>query len=186
LNNWWPFSGDIYLLWEINSLIKKFGIKTIIETGTWKGRTAQLMSTMADTVYTIEIDEEVYNTTNFLDDIPNVHRLLGDSPKVMDEILAKVTHPTLFFLDAHWEDNWPLLEELNIISKHKLNDSVIVIHDIYNPTKPDFHYDSYKGVRLDWDYIRPLITKIYSNYYYYYNNETSGDKCGAIFIHGDI
>jgi len=185
LNNWWPFSGDVYLLLEINSLIKKFGIKTIIETGTWKGRTAQLMSTMVDTVYTIEIDEEVYNTTNFLDDIPNVHRFLGDSPKVLAEILPTVTQPILFFLDAHWGDEWPLLKELEIIEKYRIPNSVIVIHDIYNPSHPDFNYDSYKGVRLDWDYIKPLINKIYHFYKFYYNTETSGDKCGAIFIHGD-
>lgn len=180
----WPFSGDVYLLQDILNLIEKFNIKTVIETGTWKGRTAQFLSGFCEKVYTIEISEEYFNEANYLESSPNITRILGNSPEVLDKILPEIEQPVLFFLDAHWGKYWPLLDELESIKRNGFFKSVIVVHDIFNPLHPEFNYDSYEGVRLDWEYIRRLINSIYSsNYEYFYNNETSGDKCGAVFIY---
>jgi radical SAM protein with 4Fe4S-binding SPASM domain len=86
------------------------------------GRTTQLFSMMVDNVYTIEVNEEYYKQASFLNDYDNIHRYLGDSVEILWEILRYTAKdPILFYLDAHWEDSWPLLGELKTIAKYTTN-----------------------------------------------------------------
>lgn len=179
------FNGDIYLAEEVRKLIKKYNIKTFVETGTWKGHTTELVSELVHKAFTIEIDEEYWKESNYLSTIKNVVTCFGSSDIILDELFTddKVESPVLFYLDAHWKDSWPLLDELKVIAKHKLSDCVIIIHDFYNPINEELGCDSYKGQRLDWDYVKDYIYNIYKeNFSYYYNKEATGERRGAIII----
>jgi len=68
----------------------------------------------------------------------------------------------LFFLDAHWGEDWPLREEIALITK--LKRFLIVIDDFFVPGKSDpshphglFGYDIYGGQILSWAYIVDLF-----------------------------
>lgn len=180
------FNGDTFLQEEVKKYIKEFNTKTAIETGTWKGRTAEFLSSIVDNVITIEIDKGMWEDTSFLRSIPNVRHFLGSSPEILDSLfrLELVDLPVLFYLDAHWLEDWPLLNELDVLIKYNLNNSVIVIHDFYNPINLELGYDSYKGVKLDFDYIKEKIEELYKDtgYNIKYNIEGVGEKRGVIFI----
>jgi len=138
------FSGDKYLGEDFRKLVKKFNIKNIVETGTSRGDTTKEFSKMVKNIYTIESVKKTYiSSKETLKEFKNVNVYYGSSPDVLRKILPSIKGNTLFFLDAHWGNYWPILDELREISKiPTLSESVLVIHDFYVPEK-DFGFDSY-------------------------------------------
>ncbi len=185
-----PFAGDVHLKQEIAKLIKYHNIKTIVETGTYLGDTAQVLSKMAEHFYTIEVFKGYYKLAREKLDEENM--ILGNSPEELKKLLAFVPVPVLFFLDAHWKKNWPLRDELTAIGESgKCQDAVIVIHDFFVPNS-DLGYDSYgrgdgTGRQiLDFNYVKDLVYKINPDFRYYYNKVATGKKRGVIYIHKEI
>jgi predicted O-methyltransferase YrrM len=175
------YSGDFYIREEIEKLCKKHEVKTIIETGTFKGKTTLALSELADEVHTIEINPAYYNQNNFTN--PKITKHQGSSPEVLTKILGSVKKPCLFYLDAHWYEYWPLLDELKVIGREAKN-SIIVIHDCFVPGRPNLGYDTYKGQRLDLEYIMPYLKEIYpKGYAYHYNSVSTGSNRGVIYIY---
>ena len=93
----------------------------------------------------------------------------------------------LLYLDAHWFNSWPIIDELNQIAILGIK-PIIVIHDFFVPKCPNLGYDTYKGQKLDFQYIKPSIEKIYgiSGYKYYYNSKAGGANRGVIYIMNKI
>jgi len=182
----WSFAGDIELIQEIYYLINRYNIKNIVETGTWKGTTTKLLSAMAEKVFTVEINEDYFKETKDLDNYENIIREFGNSPEILEKWFKEdsIKQPSLFFLDAHWNDYNPLLDELKMLDIYNMNKSIIVIHDFYNPFHKEFGYDQYGDITYNMDYIRVSLNKIYNidNWKYYYNSKSTGDKRGVIFI----
>tara|TARA_B100001167_G_scaffold190895_1_gene158978 strand:+ start:1311 stop:1889 length:579 start_codon:yes stop_codon:yes gene_type:complete len=123
----------------LNELKKKNDIYYFVETGTFQGDTTKLAQNIFNKVYTIELNNKLYNKArkNLASDSTLV--LHGDSASVLNNILNDLDKNSLFFLDAHWagdlsskgETDTPLWKELNVIKQRdgKYND-VIVIDDI--------------------------------------------------------
>lgn len=107
-------SCPIYSL-EINKLIQKFKINTIIETGTKYGQSTldfYRMSQNSDTnkninIHTIEYDKKNFNecqtylNTFYGGKKNNIYYHLGDSKIVLKELFSKCNLPIIFYLDAH-------------------------------------------------------------------------------------
>jgi predicted O-methyltransferase YrrM len=176
-----PFCGDVYFRSELEKLIKEYGIKMVVETGTYLGITTAALAEMAESVLTVEINPEYYNKNKvrFLT-IKNITAILAKSADVLRGI-----DPcrTLVFLDAHWGDRSPLLEELSAIAAWH-EKPIIVIHDFKVPGIPEFGYDRYDGRDYDMDLIADSICKIYGcdGFTYYYNTKATGHKRGVIYI----
>jgi hypothetical protein len=62
----------------------------------------------------------------------------------------------MFFLDAHWLDNWPLEEEMRIITE-KIPSAVILIDDFKVPGDSRFKYDKYKDKECSIELIKPQM-----------------------------
>lgn len=178
------FSGDHYLQAEIQKIIKKFDIFTVVETGTFMGDTTAAFTEMASSVFSIEVNYDLYQrAVSRFQDVSNVMILSGNSPEVLYQMIPAFKTPILFFLDAHWYQYWPILDELRVIAMFaKCRNSVIVIHDFYVPDS-DLGYDSYGDKRLDFDFIKSDIYSINSQYHYYYNSQAAGERRGVIFVH---
>ena len=178
------FEGDEILAQYIQALVKKHKVKTIIETGTYLGGTTVRFAEMADLVITIESNPE-YQSKSYqerLQKFPNIWSILAHSQNCLWEVIQKVSDPLLFFLDAHWENHCPLLDEMAHIAKAGIK-PVIVIHDFYNPDKPDFGFDTYNGQRLDFAFIADAVSDIYGDdYTATYNTHAEGAQRGVIFI----
>lgn len=110
---------------------------------------------------------------------------LGSSPEVLRELLlnkdyARPTGPYCYYLDSHWGNYWPLLDELKVIADSGTRDSVIIIHDFKVPGKP-WGYDNHGGVDLDINYVRESLLKINPNYKIFYNEEAEGNCRGICY-----
>ena len=176
-----PFNGDYFVENEFKKLISKYNIKTIIETGTYLGQTTPFLSSVVDNVITIEVNKTYYDQCDHLNSYKNITRKLGNSPEILRSILPIVSKPVLFFLDAHWGYDWPLLGELQVIADLKLNNSIVVVHDCKVPDK-DYGFDSYNDQELTYDYIKGKLELIYGKYNYYFNEETAGSRRGVIYV----
>ena len=112
-------------------------IDLFVETGTYRGETARLMSEVCDWIISIEIDQALYERAVelFLDN-PRVTVMHGNSADLLPDILAEVTVPALFWLDGHFSGgitggpkDSPILDELRAVLRHPVKQHVIVIDD---------------------------------------------------------
>jgi hypothetical protein len=182
------FNQDKNIKKEFENLRDKFGIKFIIETGTFHGETTFALSEMFEKVYTIEVNENYYDISKkILQECNNVKMYAGNSFEKMKEILIGISsvykETIMFFLDAHWYAYNPLLDELNTIAKYYKN-CVIAIHDFKVPNK-DFGYDKFpNGKDYEYKEIEDCLLNIYgyNNFNYYYNSEAEGANRGIIYI----
>jgi hypothetical protein len=67
-------------------------------------------------------------------------------------IASQLDERTLFFLDAHWYNYCPLLDELAVIARHRLRPAVIAIHDFVTGHPDQLGYDCYQSqpFTLEW------------------------------------
>lgn len=195
-----PFNGDTFIGDEIRSLISKFKIATIIETGTWSAHTTREFATMGPKIITVDatwdhlIEEFGPRALNDLV-LSGIHPIQGDSSKCLLSVIERNAHPPiLFYLDAHGggengSNVNPLLEELGQITKvDSCRDScVIVIHDFYVPGKDFGHNggDWGKGWEpLSHELIAPYLKHIYpKGYDFKYNDKADGATRGVIYIY---
>jgi hypothetical protein len=155
------FSRDSYLFDEVMSLIKKYSVSNVIETGTFEGETSRALSVMAPNVLTIESNFEYYRkATDNLKDIANVVSVIGDSPELLKLFIPQMRGRLLLFLDAHWGPVWPLEQELASI-RLAVQKPVIVIHDFKVDGRPDIGFDSYGGLECSWPQFGGLVENIY-------------------------
>lgn len=177
-----PFAGDIIAEYEFIKLKKKFDIKNVVETGSYVFSTTKWLCENFDLVYTYENNEHFYGVgVDKVRTFTNVRAFLEDSISGLQKLKDKLPEPTIFFLDAHWGEYCPLLDELDVIST--LNTTpIIVIHD-FKTNNPDLGFDRYNENDFCLEWIENHIKKIYPNGFdYYYNTQAVGAKRGIIYI----
>jgi hypothetical protein len=183
-----PFGGDIYIEKEILKLKEKYEIDTLIETGSYHGDTTLWFAKNFNKTITIEINEEKFNLTNkrLKDNKLKAIAYLGSSEKILNEILPTkgIGHDTIFYLDAHWYEYNPLIDELKTIAKYNLR-PIIVIHDMKEPTNT-LQYDSYNNQDYCYEWVKPQLDLIYAkhgyNYYYNHPERSIGDRVGVLYV----
>jgi hypothetical protein len=132
-----------------------------IETGTYRGDGIKKVLNEYDTIHSIELSEKWYNyNVGLYESHPKVKIHLGDSKKVLPELLASITEPVTIFLDAHYsgykeqygEEETPLLFELSIL-KNRPYDDIIVIDDcrmLGRTGSSGCNNDYYPNMIYDW------------------------------------
>ena len=170
------FNNDSFIQDEVRRIVTEFGIDTFIETGTYRAQTTLFMSNLVKKVITIELNPKYYNlgkeVCRYRD---NVELKLGDSRQKLEETLKELRENSriLIYLDAHWNDDWPLNGELEIISRYFKGNCFIMIDDIKVPHIPYIQYDKYvqngKMKDCDYEFIKEGIDKVFPLYEYYYS-----------------
>ena len=113
--------------------------KIFIETGTHIGDTIVPMSDFFEELHTIELSKiyyEYFNMRQF--DRKKIKSYLGDSTKILPEILPKIESSAVFFLDGHYssgntakgDKDVPLIEEISSINSLFKNSGIIIIDDL--------------------------------------------------------
>jgi hypothetical protein len=106
---------------------EKFGLKTLVETGTYYGEMVSAMKNRFDRIYSIEFVPALAEraTRKFAGD-EHVRIFCGDSRVVIPEVLALLNGPALFWLDAGYygwvgmrTDDQRLSAELEMILSHE-------------------------------------------------------------------
>lgn len=131
---------DVYKQRFVQHTGKKFGLKTFIETGTYKGDMTAAASKVFDHVYSIELNRPFYEkaTERFSDD-DRVKILFGDSTTELRTLLNTIDEPCLFWLDAHGgfvaknedgsEKSAPVVSEIQTILSHDQKDNHVILVD---------------------------------------------------------
>lgn len=147
-------------------LKREYNIDTVVETGTFRGNTTILFSFLFDDVHTIEVSPKYYDIAlEKLKEFSNVHTYLGSSEKVLKDILPQLQDKTiLFYLDAHWNKFWPLLDEIEEITKTHKDNCIIVVDDAKVPERGDIRYDKYGPHECSLEYIKPKLDQLFSSY----------------------
>ena len=147
-----------------------YHINTVVETGTFKGNTSALFGLLFDEVHTIENNLDFYATSNQkLKNFSNIHCHLGSSEKVLENLLPSLQDKTvLFYLDAHWEAFWPLLNEIEEIGKTHKDNCIIVIDDFKVPGRAEIPYDGYGPHECSFDYIKDQLDRVFTSYTIHY------------------
>lgn len=186
-----PFNGDTFACEEFLKLKEQYNIKYAIETGSCFYTTTKWFAENFEQVFTVEINPDfAKHGKHKIADKNNVCAVIGDSvgflKTLKDEPFAIPDDAScIYFLDAHWLNHCPLIEELDVISKIKQHPPVIVIHD-FKTDNPELGYDSYNGQDFDWEFIKysVYVLELEFNcvYEYHYNKEATGAKRGIIYL----
>jgi len=116
----------------------RFGLKILVETGTFRGDMVAAMLGLFDEIFSIEVFEPFYRqASEEFGAYPHVHIVFGDSAQVMPAILSQMNSPGLFWLDGHYSgegtgrgsDDTPVIAELDHIAKLGRPGQVILIDD---------------------------------------------------------
>ena len=158
-----PFNGQSIRVRIFEAIVARTRPVAIVETGTHVATTTEFFAATGLPVYTIEGNARYYGFARArLWRKANVELRHGDSRAQLRSLfqgpLAKLAAAHLFFyLDAHWNADLPLAEEINIIFDRSPS-AVVMIDDFEVPGDSGFAYDDYgPGKALNADYIAPLI-----------------------------
>lgn len=185
-----PFNGQKGRQSLVKSILKEFTVEHIVETGTHRGTTtAFLREHSAARIYTMESSRHFwgYSAYRFMTD-NGVTVMRGDSRRALRKVIRKLLHhksnPIFFYLDAHWEEDLPLREELEIIFSSSI-DAIVMIDDFKVPDDGGYSYDDYGiGKALTVEYIDPVTSRYGLDTYFpsvCSENET-GAKRGSVTL----
>jgi hypothetical protein len=122
----------------VREYARRFGTRTLVETGTYFGD--MLFATRDDfsRLYSIELDRGFCELARKrFAGRPHISILHGDSGDVLPDFLANVSEPCLFWLDGHYsgegtargELESPIMSELRAILSHREHGHVILVDD---------------------------------------------------------
>ena len=142
-----PFNGQRRRVAAVRAMFEALPFAAVIETGTYRALTTRFLCTLTGApLATIEINPRYHDySRRRLAERRNVYPMLGDSPSVLRLLAADASWtagPTFFYLDAHWLDNLPLLDELRVI-RPAWPDFVALIDDFRVDGDEGYNYDDY-------------------------------------------
>lgn len=165
-DNWGgPFNGQRRRQELFAAILAALKPAAIVETGTFRGATTVHFAETGLPVYTVESHPRNYGFARArLRRCKNVVMFKCDSREGLRRILGgplrgKLCEPLFFYLDAHWNADLPLAEELDIIFNRAAR-AVVMIDDFQVPGDNGYGYDDYGGESLlNRAYIQPHISK---------------------------
>jgi hypothetical protein len=152
------FHGNLILHTMVDDIISKLGVTSFVETGTQYAYTTIHVASRHSTlpVFTCEIDPVCFSkSAEKLITYPNISIFMESSEKFIDRLITEKTlgNFPMFFLDAHWNDYWPLLDE--VINISKLSRFIILIDDFMVPGRSQFEHEPGGGGTLGEHRTKP-------------------------------
>ena len=163
--------------WEVSSFsspsphfikqacVLRNGLKgsTYIETGTYLGDTAALLSSVAERVISIEPEIKLYQLAQLrFENSKNIEIINGTSESIFPVLIPKLRGDVSFWLDGHYSSgvtfqgskDTPIIEELNEIGKNilNLNKVVVMIDDVrcFDPSIAGFEDYPTRSYLVNW------------------------------------
>ncbi len=164
---------------EFYNLTNTTKTKQYIETGAYLGNGIKTVLNNYELIHSIELSQKWYdyNVEQFKNN--NVKMHLGDSKKILPDLLNSIHEPVTIYLDAHYsggttslgEEQTPLLLELEIL-KNRIYDDIIIIDDCRllgksgvfgaSPDDPIYPTTSYDWRDITEDKIQNLMKPGYT------------------------
>jgi hypothetical protein len=125
----------------IRALVAGAGCRAFVETGAWTGDTVLWVAEQfpgLDGYYTCESYPPRFALAHSrVSVIPRAACSPVPSPQFLEDLPADLAEPALFYLDAHFEDYWPLRDELRVIAR-RWPSAIVMVDDAFVPNRPNF------------------------------------------------
>ena len=157
-----PFNGQTFRQRMFAELCSQVRFVAIIETGTHRGSTtAYFRRTTRVPIYSFELRPRYYGFARArLRHARDVHLHRGDSRAGIASLAAAGSlpqGPVFFYLDAHWQRDLPLAEEVDLAFGH-CPQAVVMIDDFVVPDDAGYGFDDYGPNRkLSLGYLGPRV-----------------------------
>ena len=124
--------------YALRDLLRAHGLGLVVETGTFLGDMAAFLSARGFDVITIELDPTLAALARLrFAHNRRVQLIEGDSGTRLPAVVSQLTHPALFYLDAHYsgpgtgkgEIETPISAEIDLILQRAPAGSVVAIDD---------------------------------------------------------
>jgi hypothetical protein len=193
LRNSWngPFNGQEKRQKLFDDLVRLINFEAVAETGTYRGNTSEFFfHKTGSPVYTVEHHSRFYGFSRMRFFMNSKIRIfLMDSRDFLiklsqDKDLKK--KKVFFYLDAHWSDDLPLAEEVELIFKH-WEKAVVMIDDFEVPFDKGYTFDNYGDDKiLNLNYLK---TKNNHRYKIFFPSipsaKETGEKRGCVILSQD-
>jgi len=175
-----PFNGQKFRQQIFTDLDGELGFKSIVETGTFRGVTTAFMAENSTAkIFSVEAEPRFYHYARLnLRRFKDLQVRNADSRAFLESLIEDTRVPkqgVFFYLDAHWNADLPLFEEVKLIGDN-WQDVVIMIDDFEVPGDSDYKFDDYgEGKRLCLDY---LGAELLTNWSVYFPSGRAADDTG--------
>ncbi len=122
----------------LKSFAERFGLKILVETGTYYGDMVEAMKIYFDKIYSIELSKELHQQARArFGGESKIELIQGDSGIELANVIERIDQPALFWLDGHYsggvtakgDKETPIYEELTHIFNAQDRRHVIIIDD---------------------------------------------------------
>ena len=140
-----PLNGQAHRQRIVRDLARAIAFERVIETGTYRGSSTEFFAHVTGArVSTVEASRRHYEfARRRFAGLPYIEVAHGDSRTFLRRQAGGPTDGnTLFYLDAHWEQDLPLREELQIIHASWPR-AVVLVDDFEVPGEPGYAFDDY-------------------------------------------
>lgn len=140
----WGLSGrpvpppGLFKARTVRKYAKRYGLRCLVETGTYRGNMIGRLKRDFDQIYSIELSMELHEAARrrFAKE-RRIHLIHGDSGEQLPHLLRRLTRPALFWLDAHYSggetargtEGNPIMKEISCILNHP-EAHVILVDDM--------------------------------------------------------
>ena len=116
----------------------RYSIRTFVETGTYLGDMVAATRGKFDKIVSIELDVTLWKTAKEkFASYEHISILQGDSSTILPSVVASISEPCLFWLDAHYsggttargETETPIMKELHTVLDREGAGDVILVDD---------------------------------------------------------
>jgi hypothetical protein len=122
----------------IREYAERYGLGTLVETGTYLGSTVKAVRDNFHWIYSIELDDTLHARARArFAAFPHITLLHGDSGEALPGLLPRIGEPSLFWLDGHFSGGQtakgrlttPIVAEMQAVLAHPIDGHVILIDD---------------------------------------------------------
>ena len=122
----------------LRTYAERFGLRVLVETGTYYGDMLEEMKDSFDRLYSIELSIELYERAKErFKNVKQIELIHGNSGVELGKIIRKINQPALFWLDSHYsagvtargDKDTPIYEEIGHIFDGAEMGHVIIIDD---------------------------------------------------------
>lgn len=185
-----PFNGQEVRKNIFLDIMNICNVQVIVETGSFRGTTTELFASTGLPVFSCELHPRFYMYTRMRfyrrrqvhlknSDSRSFLRSLASDPSLKDKVV-------FFYLDAHWNKDLPLKEEIEIIFGHWKN-AIIMIDDFKVEEDPGYGYDDYgPGAALEVNYLKKTGLPCRLFFPVSSSHETGQRRGSVVLTSGDI
>jgi hypothetical protein len=185
-----PLNGSLTRLTVFEELKRLCVFDAVVETGTYRGESTIFFAAAGCPVYSSEVNPRYLGYAQArLWSQSNVHFSLGDSRQFLRRLVQDPTVPkdrVFFYLDAHWHDDLPLREEVELIFRNWTR-PVVMIDDFQVVDDSGYQFDDYgEGKKLSLEYLKPIAHLGFIPFFPALpSSEEVGFKRGWVVLAGD-